>query len=222
MSVNGGDFQSMPVERQLTLASGTPAYSETDTMRVEFVRTSSPVAYGNVDASLGIGASNFYNGVGPVGAPGQYQAVRTGGLTLVRPSCAMDVGSLNQTVNMGSYSTKDLQNPTSTTPWIPFKLTVADCGDPTVLVDITFGAAGDQDQNNPRLFSMLPGSLTGVGIALSTDDGKEDPMTPGGTRQFPGKLTGDSYGFRARLERTAAPLTSGQFSRPVTVLVVYR
>jgi type 1 fimbria pilin len=222
MSVNGGGFQSLPIERQLTLTSGSPAYSETDTIQAQLVRTSSPVVYGNVDSGLGIGGSNFYNGVGPVGGPGQYQTVRTGALTLVRPSCAMDVGSLNQTVNMGSYSSKDLQNPTSATPWVPFKLIVADCGDPNVLVDISFGASADQDQNNPRLFSMLPGGVTGVGIALSTDDGTDTSMTPGERRTFPGKLTGDSYGFRARLERTLAPLKSGQFSRPVTVLVVYR
>jgi len=134
----------------------------------------------------------------------------------------MDVGSMNQTVNLGSHSIKDLQNPGSATPWVPFKLTVADCGDPGVLVDITFGSQVDQDSNNPNLFSINQGGPTGLGIALSTNDGANASMVPGGTRTFPGKLTGDSYDFRARLERTTAPLTSGEFSKPITVMVVYR
>jgi type 1 fimbria pilin len=221
MGIDGADFSPMPIERQLTLSSGNPAYSESDTVKAELVRTSSAIVYGKVDAA-GVGGSNFYNGIGPVGGPGPYQTVRIGNIVLVRPTCSMDVGSMNQTVNLGRYSVKDLQNPTSTTPWTPFKLVVADCGDPSVLVDITFGTQVDQDSNNPNLFSVQANGPTGFGIALSTDDGANASMVPGATRTFPGKLTGDSYAFRARLERTVAPLTSGEFSKPVTVMVVYR
>ncbi|GLQ49164.1 fimbrial protein [Dyella flava] len=222
MSINGGDFLPMPITRQLSLSTGSPAYTESDTIEAELVRTASPVVYGAVDQGLGVGASNFYNGTGEVGGPGQYQTVHTGSMKLVRPACAMDVGSLNQTVNLGSYSTKDLQDPASTTPWIPFKLTMAQCSDPDVLVDITFGSAEDKDQHNPNLFSLRTGGPAGLGIALSTDDGSNASMLPGVIGTFPGKLTGDSYHFRARLERTPVALTAGQFDRPVTVLVNYR
>jgi type 1 fimbria pilin len=222
MSIDGGDFQPMPIERQLTLNTGSPAHSESDTIKVELVRTTSAIVYGTVDQGLGVGASNFYNGTGVVGSPVQYQTMRTGTIKLVRPSCAMDVASLNQTVNLGSYSTRDLQDPSSTTPWVPFKLTMANCGDSKILVDITFGSSQDQDQYNPNLFSLGTGSPAGLGIALSTNDGSDASMQPGVTVTFPGKLTGESYDFRARLERTLAPLTAGQFDRPVTILVTYR
>jgi type 1 fimbria pilin len=222
MSVNGGDFLPMPQERQLNLPIGSPAYSESDTIKAELTRTASPVVYGKVDAGLGIGASNFYNGVGAVGSPGQYQTIRSGSITLVRPSCAIDTNSLNQTVNLGSYSTTELKDPTSTTPWTPFKFVMKNCGDPDTLVDITFGSVADRDKNNPNLFSLNTGGPTGIGIGLSTDDGAEKPMLPGVTATFPGVLTGGTYNFRARMERTPVALTAGRFDRPVTVLVTYR
>jgi type 1 fimbria pilin len=223
MSINGGDFLPMPIERSLTLPEGDPAYTESYVVDAELVRTSSPVVYGQVDQNLGIGGSNFYNGTGPVGPAGQYLTIYTGTpLVLARPACSMDIGSLNQTVELGRYTTAALQDPGSTTPWVPFKLTMANCGDPDILVDITFGSNTDQDQSNSNLFGLRSGDPSGLGIALSTDDGSDKVMQPGVTATFPGKLSGDSYNFRARLERTQVALTAGRFDRPVTVLVNYR
>jgi major type 1 subunit fimbrin (pilin) len=228
MGQDGGEFENMPVLRQKTLPNSTdvpnnaPSYTETDQFKAVMVRTSNPVIYGTVDPGVAIGASNFYNSTGEVGTAVQYQRYYTGNITLVRPSCSIDTGSLNQTVELGTYSTKDLQNPTSATAWVPFDLVMTNCDDPTGLsLDITFGSAADQDSNNRSLFSLNTGSPTGIGIALSTNDGDNTPVLPGATNTFPGVATGGTYKFQARMERTTAPLTAGEFRRPVTVQVTY-
>jgi major type 1 subunit fimbrin (pilin) len=229
MSTDSGDFLPMPVTRQVNLpnstnpGNNTPSYTGTNQFRAVMVRTANPVIYGTVDRGLGVGASNFYNGTGETGTPIQYMPISTGDISLVRPSCLIDSGSLNQTVELGSYSTRDLQNPTSATAWVPFEFVMTNCDDPTGrLVDVTFGSATDQDSNNRNLFSLNTGGPTGIGIALSTNDGADSAVLPGATNTFPGVATGGTYKFRARMERTSASLTAGEFSRPVTVLVNYR
>jgi major type 1 subunit fimbrin (pilin) len=232
MGQDGGDYQDMPVLRQKTLPNSTdvpnnaPSYTETDQFKAIMVRTSNPVIYGTVDRGAAIGASNFYNGTGEVGQVNQYQRYYTGDITLVQPSCTIDASSLNQTVDLGNYSTKDLQNPSDATPWKSFQLVVAHCENPVTLTDITFGSTTDQDTNNQNLFSLNTGGVTGMGIALATDEGTgtpDAPVLPGVVATFPAvTTTGGTYNFKARIERTTAPLTPGEFRRPVTVVVNYR
>jgi type 1 fimbria pilin len=229
LSSNGGPFEPMPVTRQLNLPDSTdprnnvPSYTAKGQFKATMERTTNPVVYGPVDKAGLVGASVFYNGVGEVGDQNRFINVNVGSITFVRPSCAIDAGSLTQTVDLGRYSTRDLTDPSSSTRWAPFEFTMANCDDPTGrLVDITFGSAADRDSNNPNLFSLNMGGPTGIGIALSTDDDADTAVLPGTVSTYPGVATGGSYKFRARMQRTPAALTAGEVNRPVTVLVDYR
>jgi type 1 fimbria pilin len=228
MSTDGGPLLPMPVTRQETFSNSTdpgrnvPSYTGTNQFQAVMVRTANPVVYGTVDPGQAIGASNFYNGTGEVGTPVQYMPIRTGTISLVRPSCAIDTGSLNQTVELGKYSTRDLADPSSSTPWIPFELKMANCDDPTgTSLDITFGVTTDRDTNNPSLFSLNSGGPTGIGIALSRNDGTDTSVLPGAASTYPGVATGGSYKFRARMQRTPAALMGGEFNRRMVVQVTY-
>lgn len=116
----------------------------------------------------------------------------------------VDLGSHQASLFTGSYGT----------PYVDFNGTVSDC-DPLVLrVTMTF--VGNADPDNAGLFQGVPG----VGIELGVPFGSSSvPIRPGGSVQFP--TAAGVYPFRARFLQSAASVSAGRVTRPVTVTLTY-
>jgi len=143
-------------------------------------------------------------------------------LELIRPTCSIETGSLNQEVALGDYSAAELRNGRVTPDWRPFALTLGNCPDIAHLItDITFGNAADADAGDPTLFSMNQQGPGGYAIAIQTGE-SQLRMPPG--KSFEHSVPSDlrNFRFRARLERTAGPITAGRINRPVVVRVTFR
>lgn len=224
VSDNGRPRRQFPFDEQQTVPSSNP-YSESGTFFTSLERVgSAPIQYGQVDIPPNQGViaeSDLYNEDGSDGSRIPYRTVRLGLFNLIRPSCSMDVASLNQTVSLGNYNVSDFQG-SSPSPWVPFNLLVENCDDPTILADITFGAASDADANNPDLFSMNSSGPAGLGIAIASVGTSSTTMLPGQTQTFPTVLTGQSFPFQARLQPTTGQVTAGTVNRGVTVVVNFR
>lgn len=116
----------------------------------------------------------------------------------------VDLGSHQASLFTGSYGT----------PYVDFNGTVSDC-DPLVLrVAMTF--VGNADPDNAALFQGVPG----VGIELvRAVGGTNIPIAPGGSTQF--VTAAGVYPFRARFLQSAASVSAGRVTRPVTVTLSY-
>jgi hypothetical protein len=224
VSNDGRPRQAFPFQESLTIPSTNP-WSEAATFFTTLERVgSAPVVYGPVEApgtNGTLAGSDLYNLDGSDGSRIPYRTVRLGYFNLVRPSCTMDAASLNQTVPLGSHNVSAFSNSTPSA-WVPFHLTVANCTDPTILADITFGTAADADTNDTNLFSMNQGGPQGLGIAIATAGTASVAMLPGQTQTFPTVLSGQSFPFQARLQPTTGQVTAGTINRPVTVTVNFR
>ena len=136
----------------------------------------------------------------------------------VRPSCSINAETLNQTVDMGSYSLADFKNADRATRWVNFKLTVKECKEPLgQIARFTFGSPSDADPDAKALFRMLGSSPSHVGLELA-DEGKKT-IEPGKPYEASALPTGESFDFYVRLRETVYSVGGGAFSRPVTVRV---
>lgn len=194
------------------------------TTHVEYVKLRDDIRYGQIGkpddriATTNILSKELFPNNGFFGM----RRVRVGNLTLVAPTCTIDVGDLNQKVKLGDYTVSFFQDQAET-PWENFGFKVTSCADANArFADITFGQGADADPNNNALFSMNQNGPSGLAIAIQTNNGTNVSMTPGATRQFAALGNDQSYAFRARLERTVGEVTPGEVARPVTVRITYR
>jgi len=210
----------VPYDRTITFRATSGAVLWRSGVRGEYVKLRDNVEYGPVETaetrlarSLISDRRAFPNGL--------LRRVVIGNITLIRPTCAIDVGSLNQQVDLGQHSVSDFDNQQAT-GWMDFSLTMSNCVNPIeTIADITFGQLGDADAANPGLFSMNQGGPDGLGIAIRVAN-QNLAMAPGETRQFGVLQTGQSYDFQARLERTVGEVTPGAVDRSVAVRVTFR
>jgi hypothetical protein len=225
VSDNGRPRRAFPFDESPTIPSTNPWSEPADFFTTLERVGSAPVVYGQVQVpgvNGTLAESNLYNLDGSNAGRIPYRTVRLGFFNLVRPSCTIDAASLNQTVPLGSHNVSAFSNSTPSA-WVPFHLTVANCTDPTILADITFGTAADADTNDTSLFSMNQGGPQGLGIAIATAGTASVAMLPGQTQTFPTVLSGQSFPFQARLQpTTTGQVTAGTINRPVTVTVNFR
>lgn len=214
-----GGYQALPATQTRTFPLGN--YLWTVAIRGSLVKVG-PTVYGAVRAGDRVARSQVLNTT-PAFQFNRLRYVDTGAITIVRPACSIDTGSLNQEVRLGNYNVGEVAGGTVTPDWVPFNLTMGACADPaSLLTDITFGEAADADGRNPDLFSMNTNGPGGLGIAIQTNGGTSVPMLPGQSREFATVATGQNYPFRARLERNGDAVTAGRVNRPVRVLVTFR
>lgn len=218
---SNGQLRQFPYQETMTVPQGT--YTTPNRLATSLEKVGATVIYGQTDVVqfANYAASNVYNGAGQIGAPIPYRRIGIQNFNLVRPSCSMDVASLNQTVPLGRHNVSEFAN-AAPSAWVPFNLTVADCSDPTILADITFGTTADVDVSDNNVFSMNQGGPRGLGIAIATAGTTSTAMLPGQTQTFPTVLTGQSFPFQARLQPTTGQVTAGTINRPVTVTVNFR
>jgi hypothetical protein len=218
---SNGQLRQFPYQETVTVPRG--AYTAPNRLATSLEKVGATVIYGQTDIVqfANYAASNLYNGAGPIGAPVPFRRIGIQRFNLTRPSCFMDVKSLNQTVPLGRHRVSEFDNATPSA-WVPFNLTVANCSDPAVLADITFGTTADADASNNNLFSMNQGGPRGLGIAIATAGTASTAMLPGQTQTFPAVLSGQSFPFQARLQPTTGQVTAGAINRPLTVTVNFR
>lgn len=82
-------------------------------------------------------------------------------------ACTVTFGN-NQTVKLGTYSTRYLDSVGKSTPLIPFSIIVSDCPQNYQNVQVLF--EGDTASGNSELVALHPGGAENVGIALYDSD----------------------------------------------------
>jgi hypothetical protein len=223
VSEDGGPKKQFPYQESLTIPNANP-WTRSTTYYTSLVRVGgAPVVYGAVDnQGQTIVQNNLRNSSGMPTNAQPYRFLVLGDFVLVRPSCSIDTASLNQTVRLGDDHNVSAFANSTPSAWVPFNLTIANCDDPTVLANITFGTGADADANNNTLFSMNQGGPEGLGIAIATAGMSSTAMLPGQTQTFPNPGSGNSFAFQARLQPTIGQVTPGVINRPVTVLVNFK
>lgn len=209
-----GTARPMPHDFTRRFSEGEEVRSDQDVVRYRIVRTTGPVAFGKVDAGR-IAQSNVTQ---PNGALAVFRSMEIYDLVFRRPACSISAETLNQTVDMGSFSIADFKNGDRATPWANFKLTVSECREPIGLVArFTFGTASDADPLAKDLFAMPANGPTHVGIEIAND--AKRTIEPGKPYDANALATGKDFIFNVRLRETQYSVGGGSFTRPVTVRV---
>jgi major type 1 subunit fimbrin (pilin) len=211
----------LPNTRNLTFSAGQN-YVWRVGIEGDLVLLRRDVSYGNVRSNERIARTVVQDQNNEFPNFKRLRLVRTGAFRVIAPTCSIDAGSLNQTVDLGQHTVDSFADQNATA-WKDFNLAVTSCNNPIeTIAGITFGQGSDADAINPSLFSMNQGGPGGLGIAIQAADGDNAPMLPGETRDFAAVAAGNSYRFQARLERTGGEVTAGAVNRPVTVRVTFR
>ncbi|AJJ12805.1 fimbrial family protein [Yersinia rohdei] len=87
--------------------------------------------------------------------------------TIKNGSCIVTSGN-NQKVDLGTYSTKFLDNVGKTTPLKPFEITLDNCPANYNGVQVMF--EGEMNSQNTQLIAVQSGGANNVGIALYDND----------------------------------------------------
>lgn len=85
--------------------------------------------------------------------------------TLVSNACAVSIKSSNQTVNLGTWATRQFVATPIVTPPVRFIITLQDCGPATSGVQVQFN--GTASASDSTLYALNPGSTaSGLGVAV--------------------------------------------------------
>ncbi|AXW86077.1 hypothetical protein AU512_12285 [Lonsdalea iberica] len=141
--------------------------------------------------------------------------------TLLSNSCAVSVGSQEQTVNMGTLATKQFAvNKTGAAP-VRFVVNLESCGSAASSVTATF--SGTADTNDSTLLALNSGSTaTHVGIAILDKDRQRIPLG-NASEQYP--LTAGASNaqlvFYGQYIATQSSVTAGTANGDVTFTLNY-
>ena len=90
--------------------------------------------------------------------------------TIVSNTCTVSAGSVNKTVNMGTWARKQFAETTSLTPLVSFTINLEKCGPAASGVKVTFNGTSD---GNGQLFKLNSlSSASGVGVAILDQERK--------------------------------------------------
>lgn len=213
-----GPRHYMPHEFTRSFRQNEEVGSADDYVGYEIVRVGNEqVLFGRIDNSL-VAESLVSR---PGGAAKQvFRRMYIYSLIFRRPTCSVTPDTLVQTVDMGPYHVGNFATPERATPWIPFRLTMAECKEPVgMIARFTFGTAADVDPVDPTLFSLPADGPENVGLELA--DADKAAILPGRVWRGNAVAAGKSFEFLARLRETRDTVRGGTFTRPVTVLVEF-
>lgn len=95
--------------------------------------------------------------------------------TIVSNTCTVSAGSVNKTINMGTWARKQFTETTSLTPLVSFTINLEKCGPAASGVKVTFNGTSD---GNGQLFKLNSASTaSGVGVAIL--DKERNQILPG-------------------------------------------
>jgi type 1 fimbria pilin len=81
-------------------------------------------------------------------------------------SCAVSVGDINKTVNLGGVASKQFTGVGTSGGPYPFNITLEDCGPKASGVAITFSGVADSANNQLLATDNIAGAATGVAIGI--------------------------------------------------------
>lgn len=141
--------------------------------------------------------------------------------TLVSNACSVSTDSINKTVNLGVWATKQLVETPAPVPLVRFTINLEDCGLGASGVKLSWN--GTAHASNNELFALTSGSTaTNVGVELL--DWSRKRVAPGYTTPAYG-LTANassvSIPFYARYMRAGGAVTAGTANSMATFTLDY-
>ena len=138
-------------------------------------------------------------------------------------ACTVDVGSQNQTVELGKYNKSAFAAAGDVTAATKFDIVLKDCPASVTAASVRFDGTPDAtDSTLLAVDSSVAGAATGVGINLMTADKADLPLH--GSNDYRYTLTDASdntLNFYAQYKSTADSVTAGPANSVANFSVVY-
>ncbi|EOI2493050.1 MULTISPECIES: fimbrial protein [Enterobacter] len=163
-------------------------------------------------ATVALSMSNAFAAAGTVNFTGE----------ILDAACTVDVGSQNQTVELGKYNKSEFSAAGDTTAAKKFNIVLKDCPDTITAAHVAFDGKPDAtDSNLLAIDSSVSGAATGVAINLMTAD-KAD-LGLHGDNGYRYTLTTDdnTLDFYAQYKSTSDTVTAGPANSVANFSVVY-
>lgn len=166
----------------------------------------------------GIASANTVNG-GRVNFEGE----------LVSAACAVDMSSMNQTIQMGQVRTASFATTGATSAAVPFDIKLTGCdtaliGSPAAPQTVAVSFVGVASSTNPNALAISGGAGTATGIGIQIRDSSGTPVrmdgTPGTAHEI--DRTTMSIPFQASYISTAAAVTAGTANATATFALTYQ
>lgn len=164
-------------------------------------------------ATAALSMSNVFAAAGTVNFNGE----------ILDAACTVDVGSQNQTVELGRYNKSEFTNAGDKTAETKFSIVLKDCPATVTSAAVRFDGTPDAaDSTLLAIDSSVAGAATGVAINLMTADKADLPLH--GTNGYSYTLTDaadNTLDFYAQYESTVASVTAGPANSVANFSVVY-
>ncbi|MDM2734933.1 fimbrial protein [Citrobacter sp. Ct235] len=138
-------------------------------------------------------------------------------------ACTVDVGSQNQTVELGRYNKSEFTTAGNKTAATKFDIVLKNC--PTTVTSASVRFDGTPDAMNSTLLavdSSVAGAATGVAIHLMTADKADLPLHGSNGYRYTLTSTADNIlDFYAQYQSTVAAVTAGPANSVANFSVVY-
>ncbi|CAM6362610.1 fimbrial protein [Enterobacter intestinihominis] len=138
-------------------------------------------------------------------------------------ACTVDVGSQNQTVELGSYQKSEFTTAGDVTAATKFSILLKDCPATVSSAVVRFdGTPDDNDSTLLAIDSSVAGAATGVAINLMTADRAHLPLQ--GSNGYSYALTSgvdNTLDFYAQYKSTVATVTAGPANSVANFSVIY-
>jgi len=139
--------------------------------------------------------------------------------------CEVDVGSINQKVDIGTFSGKDFPSVGSTSAFKAMNINLSHCYDKLTSIEVKFSGVADAD--NPALLAVTDtesgGTLaTGIGVELLDNGGKAIPFNAETPQTFDLEEGTNTLSFLVRYKSTRYPVTSGDASTVMFFDITYQ
>lgn len=166
-----------------------------------------------IAATAALSMSNAFAAAGTVTFNGE----------ILDAACTVDVGSQNQTVELGKYNKSEFTNTGDKTAATKFNIVLKDC--PATVTSAVVRFDGTPDTTDSTLLaidSSVAGAATGVAINLMTADKADLPLH--GSNGYSYSLTDtadNTLDFYAQYQSTATSVTAGPANSVANFSVVY-
>ncbi|HCM9129857.1 TPA: fimbrial protein [Enterobacter asburiae] len=164
-------------------------------------------------ATAALSMSNAFASAGVVNFNGE----------ILDAACTVDVGSQNQTVDLGKYNRSEFTNAGDVTAATQFNIVLKDCPSTVSSASVRFDGTPDaSDSSLLAIDSSVAGAATGVAINLMTADKAHLPLHGSNGYSYPLSSTQDNtLNFYAQYKSTATAVTAGPANSVANFSVVY-
>lgn len=164
-------------------------------------------------ATAALSMSNAFAAAGTVNFNGE----------ILDAACTVDVGSQNQTVELGKYNRSEFPSAGSVSAATKFNIVLKDCPATVTSASVRFDGTPDTtDSTLLAIDSSVAGAATGVAINLMTAD--KAPLPLHGSNGYSYALsssTDNTLDFYAQYKSTVAAVTAGPANSVANFSVVY-